>query len=121
MSGSATAPAADGWVEELNEAVREAREDRASAARQLRVARAACKLRQWNKCRKAARRGLALRPADETEKRQLGICQGIAEKEEAALEGSYVTATSGTNGLNMPPQNGIQTLQPCVVPSTIPI
>jgi len=79
---TSTPPSApDGWVAELEEAARNAKQDKASAGKQLRVARAACKLRLWSKCLKAAQKGLRLNPNDD-EKQQLTICKGIAEKAE---------------------------------------
>jgi hypothetical protein len=87
-ASSSTVPP-DGWVEEYYDARSEAKEDKESASKQLRVARAATKLRMWEKVSKATRRGLEQNPT-EKERKQLEICQAIAEKEEERTKRSYV-------------------------------
>jgi len=78
IMSSSTAPA-DGWIEELRQASQEAKASPPTAANQLRLARATCKLRQWSKCAKAASKGLSLHPSAE-EKLQLKICNNLAEE-----------------------------------------
>jgi len=81
----------DGWVEELYEAVRDAKSNNngEKATQQLRIARAASKLRRWTKCRKAAVKGLALSPSNR-EKQELSIYKSLAEKEEKSAAKSEV-------------------------------
>ena len=52
----------DGWALELIEAEREAKQAPDSPKVQLRVAIAACQLRQWDICQNAAKIGLSLQP-----------------------------------------------------------
>jgi hypothetical protein len=88
-SGPTSTNPPDGWVNEYEVAKSQVKKDKKSASKQLRVARAATKLRLWEKACKAARRGLEQNPTDE-ERKQLKICHAIAEQEEERKKKSFV-------------------------------